>query len=140
MAKFNKGDFVKGTDRNRFAPSLTDEKLIKAEVLRTVGDGMIIKVLEHKQPKIIGNCYSVQQEFFDSYDHYIDGGFADKQINKNITLEVNEDKKVINIIDSLFIALPKSAQFGLASKHDEDEFNVEIGKALAYYRYTQSQE
>jgi hypothetical protein len=136
MSKFKAGDFVKGTNRDRFAPSYTDQKLIKAEVLRTFGDSMVIKVLNHELGRIIGNVYSVSQSYF---DHYEITDFVDEiQISKDINVDVNNEKTVINITDSLFIALPKHAVFALASKHDDDVFVKDIGKSLAYYRYQQS--
>lgn len=138
---FTKGNFVKGTDRkSSSAYSFTNSNLIKAEVLRTVGThSMVIKVLEHKNRSVIGNVYHVEQRYFEQYeeDFKLDGVKVNVT-DKDIVFDKVSDKKVITIKEELFIALPSHAVYGMSSKHDNDTFDKEIGKSLAYYRYLQN--
>lgn len=61
--KFTVGDFVKGTSRGADYYKNCDTSLLKAEVTKiqklSVATMLFIKVLEHRNPKLIGNSYKV---------------------------------------------------------------------------------
>jgi hypothetical protein len=141
---FKVGDFVKGTNRKSDSKfSHTNTNLLKARVVEVneFNSMMIIEIEECKIPSAVGQRYRVSQRYFDKYDNPLIKG-VEVVSTKNRPVEIDEakDKNIITISNEIFISIPSGSSFGISSKHDNDEFNEEIGKSLAYFRFIKNKE
>lgn len=114
--KFEVGDIVKGTSGYRYA--ITNFKMTKGVVTETDNDGLItVKVLEHEDPKWIGNEYRwVQAKYFEKIEE-----------PKNTIVIYQRDRDVV--------ALDKvTGQKCFAHCHPDDKFDFKTGAKIAFGR------
>ena len=114
--KFEVGDIVKGTSDYRYA--ITNCKMTKGVVTETDDYGLItVRVLEHKEPKWIGNEYRwVKSEYFEKIEE-----------PKNTIVIYQRNRDVV--------AFDKTTgQKCYAHCHPDDEFDFKTGAAIAFDR------
>ena len=117
MGKFKVGDIVRGIDKDKYV--YTDTDMYEAIVIGTnppcwLDADIQIKVLKHKNPRIIGKIYSVDSKYFKLFKH--------KPI-------------VIYQSDNTVIAEDKSTgKKGIAKCSPEDTFDFTTGAKIAFDR------
>lgn len=145
MSKFNVGDIVRGNDESgRYG--YTTKYMVGRVTANSQGrydERITVKILQHSQyPTQIGREYEVESQHFDKLN-----GLKKPKVVKVApvveptpevipAMKITVEGKVTYILieGKYTIAIPTVAPIGIATKHEEDTYSEESGKALAMYR------
>jgi hypothetical protein len=134
--KFKKGDIIKGTESGNRPYSVTNERMTRGEVVEVHNyDSVRVKVLEHiTQSDEIGKEYDVEYKYFEYITSRV-GELTPLKGYNNIQAVEENSKTYLVINDKYVVCINDSIEnIGLSSCNLDDKFNLESGKALAYYR------
>lgn len=130
MSKFNLGDIVKGNTGTRYG--ITSNCMTEGQITGMTGDScdnIRVKILKHTtRGEEVGQEYSVDERYFDLVRS------AKQVVGTDIEVSVEGIVSYVTIGGKFTIAVPTGTPVGISSKHDDDEFNVESGKAISLYR------
>lgn len=125
---FSIGDVVAGKKNERYA--VTNEKMAEGTVVAVDTDNntFTVSVVKHSDTYYIGDTYdSLNPEHFTLLK-------AAKPVSKAVEIIEERNATYIVVNGKTTIAIPAGTPIGTASKHTDDTYIEEVGKAVAKYR------
>lgn len=125
---FNVGDIVAGKKSACYA--ITDEKMVEGKVVAVDTDNNTFTVVIARH---VSNFY-IGDTFDDLNPEHFNLIKAAKPVSKAVEIIEERNATYIVVNGKTTIAIPAGTPIGTASKHADDTYNEEVGKAVAKYR------